>query len=355
MSGLLYGRSDIPYFIYGGIVMNVVFSNRAYAAVMAETTEKIQTETGGLFLGAFERDTWYVIEAIDPGPKSVFEVAYFEYDQKYTQHLINKIANLYDQKLELIGLWHRHPGSFDVFSTTDNGTNSKYALMRQSGAISALVNIDPKFRLTMYHVGRPCKYRKISYVVGDDLIPEKYLKLKTTNQYEKMMYGTRVTEEKEELHKSISLKSFIELIAHKFMDREVKRSIDKPTENIEEIKNTLIDSVVADISFMSEEIGIEMSIVQNDGILALIQDTVDGVNKLFFVYDSNEDKTLFVYDGKTYIYEENLFENLYHIVVDEKKDENDNDEAEVKHDTSETRKIIDGVFRFMRFDRNGDD
>lgn len=266
--------------------MNVVFSNRAYAAVMAETTEKIQTETGGLFLGAFERDTWYVIEAIDPGPKSVFEVAYFEYDQKYTQHLINKIANIYDQKLELIGLWHRHPGSFDVFSTTDNGTNSKYALMRQSGAISALVNIDPKFRLTMYHVGRPCKYRKISYVVGDDLIPEKYLKLKTPNQYEKMMYGTRVTEEKEELHKSISLKSFIELIAPKFMDREVKRSIDKPTENIEEIKNTLIDSAVADISFMSEQIGIGMSIVQNDGILAIIQDTVDGVNKLFLYMTS---------------------------------------------------------------------
>ncbi len=337
--------------------MNVVFSNRAYAAVMAETTEKILTETGGLFLGAFERDTWYVVEAIDPGPKSVFEVAYFEYDQKYTQHLINKIANLYEQKLELIGLWHRHPGSFDVFSTTDNGTNSKYAQMRQSGAISALVNIDPKFRLTMYHVGRPCKYRKISYVVGDDLIPEKYLRLKTPERYEKMMYGIQTSEEKEELHQSISLKSFVDLIAPKFMDREVKRSIDKPTENIEEIKNILIDSAVADISFMSEEIGIEMSIVQNDGVLALVQDTVDGVHKLFFVYDTKDKKTIFVFDGKTYIYEENLFENLYHIVADEKNNKNDDtdDESDTKHDTSETRKIIDGVFRFMRFDRNGDD
>lgn len=299
--------------------MNVVFSNRAYAAVMAETTEKILTETGGLFLGSFERDTWYIIEAIDPGPKSVFEVAYFEYDQKYTQHLINKIANLYEQKLELIGLWHRHPGSFDVFSTTDNGTNSKYAQMRLDGAISALVNIDPKFRLTMYHVGRPCKYRKITYVVGDNLIPEKYLKLKTTECYEKLMYGIQTSKNQEELHRSISLKSFIKLLSPKFADREVKKSIKKSSENVDKIKNILIDSVVADISFMSEDIGIEMSIIQKDGVLALVQDTVDGVNKLFFVYDETDKKILFVYDGKNYLYEYGLFENLYHIVSDEKK------------------------------------
>lgn len=336
--------------------MNVVFSNRAYAAVMAETTEKILTETGGLFLGSFERDTWYIIEAIDPGPKSVFEVAYFEYDQKYTQHLINKIANLYEQKLELIGLWHRHPGSFDVFSTTDNGTNSKYAQMRPDGAISALVNIDPKFRLTMYHVGRPCKCRKITYVVGDNLIPEKYLKLKTPECYEKLMYGIQTSKNQEELHRSISLKSFIKLLSPKFADREVKKSIKKSSENVAEIKNILIDSVVADISFMSEDIGIEMSIIQKDWVLALVQDTVDGVNKLFFVYDETDKKILFVHDGKNYLYEDGLFENLYHIVSDEKNNCSDVVESNcVNTEALETRKIIDGVFRFMRFDRNGDD
>ena len=140
--------------------MRVVFSNRAYASVLAETTEKIKTETGGLFLGTVQDDTWYVIEAIDPGPNSIFQVAYFEYDQKYTQHLINKIANLYDRQLALIGLWHRHPGSLDQFSSTDDGTNAKYAAMRNEGAISALVNIDPTFRITMYHVDKPCRYKK---------------------------------------------------------------------------------------------------------------------------------------------------------------------------------------------------
>ena len=46
--------------------MRVSFSNRACSAVLAETTEKITTETGGLFLGTVQEDTWYIIEAIDP-------------------------------------------------------------------------------------------------------------------------------------------------------------------------------------------------------------------------------------------------------------------------------------------------
>ena len=193
--------------------MKVVFSDRAYAAVLAETTEKIKTETGGLFLGAVEGGVWYIVEAIDPGPKSIFEVAYFEYDQQYTQHLINKVANLYEERLSLIGLWHRHPGSFDVFSGTDDGTNTKYAAMRQEGAISALVNIDPKFRLTVYHVGQPCRYEKIGYQVGNDLIPDRYLRLRPAESYEQLMQDMlNPQHRKDELHVSVSLNSFMKTL-----------------------------------------------------------------------------------------------------------------------------------------------
>ena len=93
--------------------MKVVFTERAYISVLSETAEKIHTETGGIFLGYREGDIWHIVESIDPGPKSVFEVAYFEYDQKYVNHLSQKIARLYNRPLELLGLWHRHPGSFD--------------------------------------------------------------------------------------------------------------------------------------------------------------------------------------------------------------------------------------------------
>lgn len=333
--------------------MKAVFSDRAYASVMAETTEKIQTETGGLFLGTVVNDTWYIIEAIDPGPKSIFEVAYFEYDKNYTQHLINKIANLYDEKLSLIGLWHRHPGSFDIFSTTDNGTNSKYAAMRECGAISGLVNIDPKFRFTMYHVARPCKYTKISYVVGNHLIPEKFLKLKTPERYEQIMDSIlNPKSENEDLSPSISLESFMKRISPSFADRKVSWKIDKPKLDSEELKNKLIDAVVSDVSFMSEDIGIQMSIIQKNGVLSVYQDSVDGMTKLFFIYDAKNDKVVFQYNGSNYIYEEGLFENLYNMPDNEEVEETI--KPEIVMETG-GRGLFEGVIHILGFDKKGDD
>ena len=157
---------------------SVVFSNRAYTSILVETIEKISTETGGVFLGYRKDDIWYVIESIDPGPNSIFKPNYFEYDQDYVNHLINKISRLYDVQLDLIGLWHRHPGSFDSFSGTDDVTNKKYAELHELGAISVLVNIDPRFRMTVYSVTSPLKYDKIDFIIGDEYIPEECLLLR---------------------------------------------------------------------------------------------------------------------------------------------------------------------------------
>ena len=153
----------------------VVFSDRAMAALMTETRQMISTETGGVFLGHKQDDVWYIIESIDPGPNSVFLKVYFEYDTPYINHLINKINKLYHCELDLIGLWHRHPGSLDTFTSTDDGTNTEYAKLNPGGAISALVNIDPEFRLTMYGVTLPLQYQELPYEVGDDKIPAQYL------------------------------------------------------------------------------------------------------------------------------------------------------------------------------------
>ena len=294
--------------------MKVCFSERAFAAVLAETTEKITTETGGLFLGAVENGTFYIVEAIDPGPKSVFEVAYFEYDQAYTQHLINKIANLYEEKLTLIGLWHRHPGSFDIFSGTDDGTNTKYAKMRSCGAISALVNIDPVFRLTMYHVAQPCRYSKISYEVGDHLIPEKYFKLKSKDRFEKIMQGLLHPEyHQEEYHKSVSLKGFMDMIEPYYADRILEGGVDKPTIDSGEVRDKLIDVVVSDISFMSDVLGIEMSVLPVQAYIGLVQETADGKVRVNILYNEKDDSFAFKYKDKIYVYESGLFENLFYM------------------------------------------
>ena len=150
-------------------MFKVVFSENAFLSLVTETRERINTETGGIFLGKVFGDTFYVMETLDPGPNSKFSVVYFEYDTPYVNHLANKVIRLYETKLDVIGLWHRHPGSLDVFSYIDDSTNLKYAQLGKRGAISALVNIDPQFRLTVYHVSNPLGYTKISYSVSSEI------------------------------------------------------------------------------------------------------------------------------------------------------------------------------------------
>ena len=157
----------------------VIFSDRAFASLIAETNNHPDTETGGILLGQIKDGFWYIIENLDPGPKSIFQVAYFEYDQEYVNHLAQKINQIYQHPLILLGLWHRHPGSLDSFSSLDDETNQKFAnLNLDYGAISGLVNLDPEFRLTMYHVDTPLSYTKIPVQVGDKSIPIAFRQLR---------------------------------------------------------------------------------------------------------------------------------------------------------------------------------
>lgn len=166
----------------------VVFSNKAYNAIIRESFDKDPVETGGILLGhILNNGAWIVMEVLPPGIKCIFERAYFEYDDAFVNYLAQSVANQYKIPLELLGLWHRHPGSMDVFSTTDDGTNTTFALQNPSGVISGLVNIDPQFRLTMYHMDNPRNvvrqharpnYERVNIEVGDDIIPEDYFQLK---------------------------------------------------------------------------------------------------------------------------------------------------------------------------------
>ena len=289
--------------------MKVVFSDRAFAAIMAETTEKIKTETGGLFLGSFEDGICYVIEAIDPGPKSIFEVAYFEYDQQYTQHLINKIANLYDKKLTLIGLWHRHPGSFDQFSSTDDGTNSKYAQMRKEGAISALVNIDPKFRLTMYHIDQPCRYSVIEYDVGNHLIPDEMLRYKSPKKFANLMAGI-ISDEYKDFHPSVSLNGFLKTVLP-YMKRIKINEVFTEVKDRNITTERILDELVEDSAFLADDQGIEYSISQVDQFICLSQDAIDVSVKLCFRYISENDIVVFSYNNECYLYENNAFRRAF--------------------------------------------
>lgn len=164
----------------------VVFSNKAYNAIIRESFDKDPVETGGILLGhILDNGVWIVMEVLPPGINSIFEYAYFEYDEAFVNYLAQSVANQYKRPLDLLGLWHRHPGSMDYFSTTDDGTNATFARQNSVGVISGLVNIDPQFRLTMYHMDRPAGrlmgrpyYETVDVEVGDDIIPEEYFELR---------------------------------------------------------------------------------------------------------------------------------------------------------------------------------
>ncbi len=153
----------------------VIFSSRAHAAIVAETHAQHPNETGGILLGHYSQGRWHVIEAIDPGPAARFTPTTFEYDTTYVTHLARKMAGVYEEPLSLIGLWHRHPGSFDRFSAEDDVTNRRYAEQSPDGAISCLVNLDPHFRITAYHVPADLAYRRLPISCGDQAIPRALL------------------------------------------------------------------------------------------------------------------------------------------------------------------------------------
>lgn len=157
----------------------VVFSNKAWNAIVNETFRKDPVETGGILLGhILSNGYWIVMEAIPPGLSAIHQRSYFEYDTDFVNYLANSVAKQYKMDLSVLGLWHRHPGSMDVFSGTDDGTNATFAQMNEYGAISGLVNIDPKLRFTLRHVACPLHYQIVDMEVGDDLIPPQYFELK---------------------------------------------------------------------------------------------------------------------------------------------------------------------------------
>lgn len=176
----------------------VIISDKAYNAMIRESFAKHPVETGGILLGyILDNGLWVVMEMIPPGIKGVFETAYFEYDQDFVNYLGTSVANQYKEPLQVLGLWHRHPGSMDYFSSTDDGTNSEFASKNPYGVISGLVNIDPSFRLTMYHLDhnngvrpRNIAYSTVDVEVGDDLIPEKFFALRYVDKERRDLHPT---------------------------------------------------------------------------------------------------------------------------------------------------------------------
>ena len=129
----------------------IILSDRAYTSILAEALSRDPLETGGILLGYYEDDVWYVVEATDPGIKTFHNTVHHEMDEVYHNHVYPVLSRLYKQDLMLIGLWHRHPGDYNRFSADDNQTNESYADAIDNGTLSFLINFMPETSLTCYY------------------------------------------------------------------------------------------------------------------------------------------------------------------------------------------------------------
>jgi proteasome lid subunit RPN8/RPN11 len=152
-------------------------SDRAHKSILAETLALGDCETGGILLGHFVNSVWYVIECIDAGLTTVNTSVSFHYDERYVNHQVKKIGRLYNHPLTILGIWHRHPGSMDTFSSTDLNSIGIHVARFRVGVLSMLVNVDPKLRMSFYYCAKDHTLMKVPYDVGDHLVIKDLLSL----------------------------------------------------------------------------------------------------------------------------------------------------------------------------------
>ncbi len=159
---------------------DIVISDRAYAAIIAESLSREPLETGGILLGHYKNGRWYIVESTDPGMKTIHTTVHLEMDQKYHNHIYPVISRLYEDDLFLLGLWHRHPGSLNTFSKDDNNTNTEYAKAIGNGTLSFIINFVPDAKLTCYYLDQngTKAYYKPKVLIGDKYFEKtEYLKI----------------------------------------------------------------------------------------------------------------------------------------------------------------------------------
>jgi hypothetical protein len=161
--------------------IHVVLSDRAYAAIVADVAIHGENETGSVLIGNIWNRVWYIVDIIDGGLVTTNRVDYFVWDTRYVNHCSDVRSRIYKFPLSILGICHRHPGSMDYFSFTDEKTISENLKHCKHGLLSMLVNIDPEFRMTFFYCFGN-KMMAVQYDVGDEYFPEEILALASPDE-----------------------------------------------------------------------------------------------------------------------------------------------------------------------------
>ena len=161
--------------------VHAILSDRAYAAILSEVLRNGRNETGGVLIGNIYKRVWYIVDSIDPGLNTVNEQAYFTWETNYVNHLASYNGCLYKYPLTILGFWHRHPGSMDRFSSTDERTIRLNLKDFPHGLLSMLINIDPELRMTFYYCIQD-EIMPIRCDHGDEYFPRELLEYATPEE-----------------------------------------------------------------------------------------------------------------------------------------------------------------------------
>ena len=153
---------------------HVVLSDRAYSTIISEVLANNRNETGGVLLGHIVGTVWYVAEVIPPGLTSTHAEDFFSWDHEFVNYLAESISRSYAIPTTILGFWHRHPGSMDYFSGTDEDTIRSNLELCNFGLLSMLVNVDPKLRMTFYYASGN-QLMPVPYDHGNAYFPEELL------------------------------------------------------------------------------------------------------------------------------------------------------------------------------------
>lgn len=154
--------------------IHAVLSDRAYTSIILGVMSSEQNETGGVLIGNVCNRVWYIVDAIDPGMNTINQTDFFRWEADYVNHLARHNGALYRYPLTIIGFWHRHPGSMDFFSVTDENTIRNNLRESRLGLLPMLVNVDPELRMTFYYCNQN-QLAQVRYDHGDEYFPKEFL------------------------------------------------------------------------------------------------------------------------------------------------------------------------------------
>ena len=147
--------------------MEARIKKAVYWDMIAENAQYSNTETGGVLLGRFCNDHWLITHNLHPGPAALHLSGCFAYDYDYVMEQAQKQVLASQQPISVIGYWHTHTSGRTVASPGDAPLDEQFAALNPNGALCGIVTNRAGFRLTLYQVELPLRYKIIKYILEE--------------------------------------------------------------------------------------------------------------------------------------------------------------------------------------------